>query len=72
MALGPGKYDALATQARLGANARAVILIVIGGDQGGGFSLQTVDPDLITELPAILRGMADQIEHDLTSVLGSK
>jgi hypothetical protein len=71
MPVGPGKYDHLASQAREAADARAVLLMIIGGEQGGGFSFQSYDPELILTLPAILRNMADQIERDVSSVPGS-
>lgn len=38
MALGPGKYDALAEYCLRNANARAVVVIVIDGDRGSGMS----------------------------------
>lgn len=37
---GPGKYDDLATLVRVRSNASAVLVIVIGGDKGEGFSFQ--------------------------------
>jgi len=61
MALGPGKYDDLATAAREAAGARAVIVIVVGGNKGSGFSVQT-EPGLVLPLPALLRTIADEIE----------
>jgi hypothetical protein len=64
MALGPGKYDDLATEARIGAGARGVVVIVIDGDRGSGFSVQADEP-LSDALPRLLRNLADQIEADL-------
>ncbi|HEY1448413.1 MAG TPA: hypothetical protein VGF33_07730 [Caulobacteraceae bacterium] len=61
MPRGPGKYDHLATAARVAAGARAVIVMVIDGDLGSGFSVQADEPLALT-LPAILRDLADQIE----------
>lgn len=61
MALGPGKYDKEATAVRESTQARGVIVIVIDGVLGSGFSAQTVG-SLAIELPAMLRSIADQIE----------
>jgi hypothetical protein len=68
MALGPGKYDDLATHVREETDARLVIIAVIGGHQGGGFSVQTLDPKMMLMLPEMLRNMADMIERDVSSV----
>ncbi|HLY79781.1 MAG TPA: hypothetical protein VKQ70_10430 [Caulobacteraceae bacterium] len=65
MALGPGKYDDLATVTRKRAKARGVIVIVFEGHLGNGFSVQTLDPQLIVQVPAILRDVAAGIEADL-------
>jgi hypothetical protein len=67
MPVGPGKYDHLATIARLGAQARGVVLIVLEGEAGSGFSVQA-DRPLTHELPALLRGLAADIENDLREV----
>jgi hypothetical protein len=64
MALGPGKYDHLATAARTAARARGVVVIVFEGDAGSGFSVQA-DPHFTARLPAILRDVANGIEADL-------
>lgn len=70
MALGPGKYDDLCTAPRLAAKARgAVLLMVIGGERGDGFSvLQAIDYDLTADLPALLRSIARQIEDSFVKV----
>jgi hypothetical protein len=65
MALGPGKYDEIATIAREAAGALAVILIVLDGTHGSGFSVQAVGEDISTHLPALLRTVADGIEGDM-------
>lgn len=64
MAHGPGKYDHEATLVREGVGARTVLLAVIGGSRGSGFSLQTESPGDLVTLPAVLRQIADQIEAD--------
>lgn len=66
MPLGPGKYDDLATAAMESAQAAGVIVIVIGGNRGHGFSIQTHDLGLAAKLPAILRYIADGMEKDMS------
>jgi hypothetical protein len=64
MALGPGKYDKLASDAREKAEAVGVVLIVYEGSKGSGFSVQMPREPMRT-LPAVLRQLADDIERDL-------
>jgi hypothetical protein len=64
MALGPGKYDDQATQVRTATQASGAIVIILGGVNGSGFSVQG-PIDLEAKLPAILRNVANQIESDL-------
>lgn len=64
MALGPGKYDDLATDARKRAKAAAVILVVFDGADGSGFSCQA-PAYVVANLPAVLRKLADSIEGDM-------
>lgn len=70
MPFGPGKYDALCTHARVKAQADAVIVVVLGGNRGNGFSVQTAGPQGLTamlDLPRLLRSIADEIEADTKS-----
>lgn len=62
--IGPGKYDDVATMAREQAKAAGVILAIIGGQRGSGFSVQA-DIETALAVPDILRAMADQIERDM-------
>lgn len=57
---GPGRYDGWCTRVREAVHARGVLLIVIGGEDGAGFSCQA---DLITtaRVPEIIEGVARQI-----------
>jgi hypothetical protein len=66
---GPGKYDAACTIARESTDASAIVLIVIEGNQGNGFSIQTKYPLLIEGLPGILEDMAKQIRKDLKETM---
>jgi len=63
LAEGPGKYDELATYVRTAAQARGVVLILVDGNLGSGFSVQ-VNSDLRLTLPVLLRRIADDIEED--------
>jgi hypothetical protein len=64
MATGPGKYDHVATIARaVAGDADGVLVIVVGGNRGSGFSVQAI-PTAALELPKLLRFIADQIEAD--------
>jgi hypothetical protein len=64
MALGPGKYDDLCTLLRERAKASTALIIVIGGEQGEGFSLQTDDPRVLLALPEMLEDIARQMRAD--------
>jgi hypothetical protein len=64
MAIGPGKYDHLASFVRKWATAKAVVLIVVDGDKGSGFSVQA-HGDIASSLPVLLRRIADDIEEGL-------
>lgn len=61
MPAGKGKYDDLTTYVREQSEARAVIVMVIDGIHGSGFSIQT-EVGGILNLPHLLRHMADEIE----------
>lgn len=56
--IGPGKYDVLATIARETAMAQAVVLIVLGGKHGNGFSVQSTGEPLWA--------LPDLLEHTAT------
>lgn len=64
MAFGAGKYDDVCSLVREKTNADGVVLIVLGGDKGGGFSVQG-DLALIEKLPSLLFNVARDIEADL-------
>jgi hypothetical protein len=66
MATGPGTYDKEATAVRESTGAETVMILVVGGLRGNGFSVQTVDPDFGRNIPAMLRQMADEIERDIS------
>jgi hypothetical protein len=68
MALGPGKYDAVCTVARDLAAAEGVLLIVLNGKLGSGFSVQGA-PEIMGEIPRLLRQMADQIDQTFAEAI---
>lgn len=61
---GPGKYDYLCTHVRQQAKARGVILIVIEGEHGSGFSAQ-LPPELGGTIPEALVTVAREMARDL-------
>lgn len=65
--IGPGKYDAECSTAQKATNASSVILIVLGGDRGDGFSVQAT-PDVIWAMPDMLREIAKQLEIDIPGI----
>jgi hypothetical protein len=65
MPMGPGKYDDLTTYVREKTDARAVIVLVLDGNKGSGFSIQVTGGEILT-LPILLRHMADEIERRTT------
>jgi hypothetical protein len=64
MALGPGKYDDLCSDAREGAQAEGVALLILNGRFGHGFSIQAT-AEITVQLPHLLRQMAQNIEDTL-------
>lgn len=63
MAYGPGKYTAICRQAFDASKAAAVILVVLGGEDGSGFEVQGQE-NVVLDIPVILREMAESIERD--------
>lgn len=61
-----GKYDVEAATVQLTTEADTVILVVIGGDRGNGFSVVSKDQDAPKKLPHMLRDMADKIEGNVS------
>jgi len=63
MAKGPGKYDDLATYVMEETDADVVLVVVLNGSRGSGFSVQALAGGTLL-LPALLRMIADNIERD--------
>lgn len=64
MPIGPGKYDAVCTEVRTETAAKGVIVIVIDGALGTGFSIQA-PMDVLLKLPDMLEMMAREIRASL-------
>lgn len=62
MAVGPGKYDSYCTMVRQDTKAKAVVVIVLEGEKGSGFSCQA---DVVTtmQLPDLLEFVAAEIRR---------
>ncbi|MDD1627704.1 MAG: hypothetical protein LUQ26_09580 [Methylococcaceae bacterium] len=63
MADGPGIYDFICTQVREQTSAKGVVILIIDGAIGSGFSVQTSSLELNDALPAVLEDMARQIRE---------
>lgn len=68
MPVGEGKYDRIAGIARTLAEAKGIIMLIIGGRHGHGFTAQLPDEgdrvEAIRQAARILRETADQMETD--------
>lgn len=61
---GVGKYDDACAAARK-MTGGSVLLIVIDGKHGSGFSVSVLG-DVINQVPGVLRYMADDIDRQMT------
>ena len=69
---GRGKYDEFVTQVRNATDADLVIVVVLGGTRGHGFSVQCIDPILEKQVPALLRLIATNIDQEHAALEGAK
>jgi len=67
MSLGPGKYDLETTMVQKETNAQGVILIIIDGKRGSGFSVQAT-LEVTLAIPGMLRTIADKMEADISTM----
>ena len=65
MAIGQGKYDPECSELLEKLGASMVMLIVVGGTRGQGFSVSATDVALLEQIPEVLRNVAAQIEADI-------
>jgi hypothetical protein len=62
MPAGPGKYDDLATLVRQMALAEGVVVIIVNGNKGHGFSVQA-SAEITKSLPSLLDMVAREIKE---------
>lgn len=60
-----GNYDKESEDVLRATEAVGVLLIVVEGNHGNGFSVSTLEPELIDRLPTLLRVVANGIEDQL-------
>lgn len=65
MTIGAGMYDELCTQVREQAQAVGVVLLIVNGRHGNGFSVQA-PLDVHATLPVVLESLAETIREDWT------
>jgi hypothetical protein len=67
MALGPGRYDAIATLAReqIGDGAGVALIVFHPDPTKCGFAVQLPHRELLLFLPAMMRELADELERDV-------
>jgi hypothetical protein len=65
MTTGPGKYDDITTHVRRVTKANVAMVIILEGNRGSGFSVQSYGETNVRALVNILRSCADQIEEDI-------
>lgn len=58
-----GKYDAVAEALILSTQADMVLVMISGGRKGSGFSVSTMNPNHVSQVPRLLREIADKIEQ---------
>jgi hypothetical protein len=59
--IGPSRYEPETVELRQRLNADSVILIVVGGTRGNGFSI-TANASVLPVISRVLRAAADKIE----------
>lgn len=70
MPIGGGKYDEVVEQVYAQTQAKAALVIVLGGTKGAGFSCKGEAAELL-RLPALLRIVADGIEQDQAALVAA-
>ena len=70
MAIGHGKYDDECTEVREKTKAGAILLIILGGEKGDGFSVQ-IPVEMLGAVPSMLRYLADEIQKDYRKMIQS-
>jgi len=65
MPQGKGKYDALCIEVLEKSNADCAMVIVINGNSGSGFSVNSVNPDIVFKIPDLLEYTASMLRDDI-------
>lgn len=60
----PGRYDDEAENLIKKLDAEMVIVCVLNGNKGSGFSVVSYSQEVVDKMPSVLRGMADQMDND--------
>lgn len=64
MAAGKGIYGDECDEMQERTKAQTIVLVIIDGKKGSGFSMNSTDQSMHLKLPGMLRLMADEIERD--------
>jgi hypothetical protein len=67
MPIGPGKYDDICSKIRQEVNAKGVVLLILGGDKGDGFSCQA-EKHLLECLRLCLEQSAEAMKQDIGQI----
>jgi hypothetical protein len=62
MPVGPGSYSDLAKTVQRESEADGVVVVIVNGNGGSGTEVFAM-PEVLAELPTLLRHLADEIEH---------
>lgn len=62
-----GKYDPETAALLVALQARGVILVVVDGIRGSGFSV-AMQPDALVRMPEMLESIAEQMRKDIASL----
>ena len=63
MPIGPGKYDAICTYARVQSNASGAVLMILNGKYGSGFSIQSTTAIKPATLADMLENLAKELRN---------
>jgi hypothetical protein len=65
MPAGGGKFEDYTTRILMECDADAVIVMVVGGSRGPGFSVAALDENFVGVLSKTMRDVCNQIDQDL-------
>jgi hypothetical protein len=64
---GPGKYDEEVRLVQKATDAALVLLVVVGGDRGTGFSVAAIDPKFVQNVPDVLDVVSAKIREQVNA-----